>query len=41
MAGARGESRGFDGTAFGDPRVVETADGSIARHQLALQGGCG
>jgi hypothetical protein len=39
VAGARGESRGFDGTAFGDPRVVETADGSIARHQFALHGG--
>ncbi|HLL80990.1 MAG TPA: carboxypeptidase regulatory-like domain-containing protein, partial [Longimicrobium sp.] len=39
MAGARGESRGFDGAAFGDPRVVETADGSVARHQFLLHGG--
>jgi hypothetical protein len=39
LAGARGESRGFDGTAFGDPRRVETARGPVSRHQFMLHSG--
>jgi hypothetical protein len=40
LASIRGDGRGFDGAAFGDPRLVEQARGDLdVRHRFQIQAG--